>query len=162
MRNLALYAFARGYMFQIIIEEEIPAPKNVVWDVICNTSDYPSWNPFVVACHSTFEVGSPIVMKVRVLPFMAMSQTESIRQNIKGELLEYGIHIPAGILHSSRQHILASINPNTTRYRSVFMLEGALAPLVSLLLGSQLHRGFRDMTTGIVMQAKKLNAAQAV
>lgn len=145
-------------MMQILLEAEIPAPKNVVWDVICNTRDYPSWNTFVVACDSSFEVGSPIVMRVKVLPFIAMRQKESIRQNIKGERLEYGIKIPFGILSSSRQHILTSINATTTKYESVFILNGVLAPIVDILLGRQLKRGFSDMTNGIVMQAKKIHA----
>jgi hypothetical protein len=148
-------------MMQIILEEKIPVPRNVVWDVICNTRDYPSWNKFVVACHSSFEVGTPIVMSVKVLPFIAMRQKESIRQNIKGELLEYGIKIPLGILSSSRQHILTSIDANTTKYESVFILNGALAPIVDILLGHQLKRGFSDMTNGIVIQAKKLNALKS-
>lgn len=145
-------------MFQIILTENIPAPRNTVWDVICNTDDYPNWNPFVVACHSSFAVGSPIVMKVKVLPFMAMQQTESVRQNRPGELLEYGIKLPLGLLTSSRQHILTSIDSNTTQYESVFILEGILSPIVSALLGNQLKRGFSDMTRGIVMQSKKLSA----
>ena len=145
-------------MFQIILKEEIPVPKQVVWDVICNTSDYPSWNTFVVACQSSFEVGSPIVMKVKVLPFMALHQKESIRQNIKGDLLEYGIKIPLGILSSSRQHVLKSVDANTTHYESIFILKGALSPIVSALLGGQLKKGFADMTSGIVMQAKKIHS----
>ncbi len=149
-------------MFQIILQEEIPVPKHVVWDVICNTDDYPIWNAFVVACDSTFEVGAPIVMQVKVLPFIAMRQKETILQNIPGELLEYGIKMPFGILASSRQHILTSIDENTTRYESVFILKGALSSTVSGLLGSQLKRGFNDMTNGIAMRAKKIHALKNV
>ena len=92
---------------------------------------------------------------------MAMRQKESVRQTIKGELIEYGIQIPFGILYSSRKHILKSIDENTTRYQSVFILDGILSPVVGMLLGKQLRRGFSDMTDGIVSRSLKKHTAQA-
>jgi hypothetical protein len=140
-------------MFQIILSEEIKAPGSVVWSVLMNTEDYPKWNTFVVACDSTFEKGAPINMRVRLLPFLTMSQKETVLENREGELLEYGISIPFGILSSSRQHKLTPIDSTTTRYESIFCLRGLFSPLVGLLLGSQLKRGFGDMTRGVVSRS---------
>jgi hypothetical protein len=140
-------------MFQIRQSEKIKSPQKVVWDVITHTEDYPDWNKFVVACDSTFEVGSAIKMKVRVLPFITLPQNETIFQNEEGTFLEYGIKIPGGILSSSRQHILTATGLNTTLYESVFILKGFLAPLVGYLLGSQLQRGFSDMTHGVAKRS---------
>jgi len=141
--------------FEIILSEQIAAPKDTVWEVISDTSKYPEWNTFVVKCESSFEVGSPIKMRVRVLPFFAMPQKETILQNQPGDFLEYGINVP-GLLKSSRQHRLTVINDNLTRYDSVFMLKGILAPVVGFLLGNQLKRGFNDMTRGVVDRALSL------
>jgi len=140
-------------MFQIILKEDIEAPREIVWDVISRTSEYPQWNKFVVSCQSTFQVGSPIVMFVKVLPFMPMRQKETILQHTPGEFLEYGINIPLGLLSSSRQHILKATDPGKTTYESVFVLNGLLSSLVGVLLGSQLRRGFSDMTQGIVSRS---------
>lgn len=140
-------------MFQIILKEEIKAPKEIVWDVISNTADYPKWNKFVVSCKSSFQVGSPIVMTVKVLPFMPMKQKETILKHTPGEFLEYGVNIPLGILSSSRQHILSSNDSNNTTYESVFILKGLLSSLVGFLLGAQLRRGFGDMTNGIARRS---------
>ncbi len=145
-------------MFQINLKEEINAPQAVVWDVITRTADYPKWNKFVVACESTFQVGSPIVMKVKVLPFMPMRQKETILKIKPGEFLEYGIDIPFGILSSSRQHILKAIDSDRTTYESVFILNGLLSSLVGFLLGTQLNRGFRDMTKGIASRSLEIHA----
>ncbi len=145
-------------MFQIKLSEEINVPKDIVWGVISNTDDYPIWNKFVVECDSTFKVGSPIKMKVKVFPFMAMPQKETILKNKEYEFLEYGIKMPLGILTSSRQHILTSSGSETTKYESVFILKGLLAPLVGFLLGSQLNRGFSDMTSGVAARSLEVYA----
>lgn len=145
-------------MFQIVQRERIRAPRQRVWEVICKTDDYPEWNPFVVACDSSFAVGSLIRMRVRVLPWFAMPQTETVRANREGEFLEYGIRLPLGLLESSRQHYLSELNANTSHYESRFCLRGPLAPLVSVLLGAQLRRGFREMTLGIVARASERSA----
>lgn len=145
-------------MFQIMLKEEIKAPREIVWDVISRTSEYPQWNKFVVSCQSTLQVGSPIVMYVKVLPFMPMRQKETILQKTPGEFLEYGINIPFGILSSSRQHILKSADSGKTTYESVFILKGLLSSLVGVLLGSQLRRGFSDMTKGIASRSLEMYA----
>jgi hypothetical protein len=55
-------------------------------------------------------------------------------------------------------HILKSLDVNTTQYQSVFVLKGILSPIVGMLLGRQLRRGFSEMTDGIVTQAVKIQA----
>ena len=143
-------------MLSIMFTKEINAPKDTVWNVITDTAAYPEWNPFVVACKSSFAVGSPIVMKVRLLPSLTITQKETIQQNRPGEFLAYGINIPLSILSSTRQQILTAIDDNTTRYESVFILKGLLSPLVSLMLKTQLTRGFSEMTEGLVQRASAL------
>jgi hypothetical protein len=149
-------------MYQIRLSKVIETPKKVVWDVLSNTKDYPIWNKFVVACDSTFQVGAPIKMKVKVLPFMAMPQKETILQNREEEFLEYGIRIPMGILSSYRQHILTATDADTTQYESVFILKGLLAPLVGLLLGPLLKRGFGDMTDGVASRSVELYTSKGL
>ncbi len=140
-------------MLSINFTREIKAPKQTVWDVITDTAAYAEWNPFVPSCKTSFAVGSPIVMKVRLLPSLTITQKETIQQNRPGEFLAYGINIPLSILSSTRQQILTAIDENTTRYESVFILKGLLSPLVSMMLKAQLTRGFSEMTEGLVRRA---------
>ena len=149
-------------MFQIHFTEEIEAPKNIVWDVITDLDDYPSWNKFVVTCRSTLAVGSAIDMKVKLFPFMKISQNETILANDEGDLLEYGMNMPFGLLYSSRKHILTETGTNYTNYKSVFVLKGWLSPVVGFLVGSQLRRGFREMTSGIAERAQGIYAVRNV
>lgn len=148
-------------MIEILHTETVAAPSDTVWNVIADMDSYKEWNRFVVGCKSSLKVGEPIMMWVRVLPWFAMPQRETIVAHREGEFLEYGIKLPLGMLSSSRQHNVRSVDEKTAQYDSVFRLQGWFAPVVSVMLKSQLQRGFNDMTAGIVQRAESLNKAQA-
>ena len=143
-------------MFSITLLKEIKAPVKSLWEVITDVEEYPQWNPYVVYCESDFTPGSAIKMKVKLLPWLTIKQKETIRDNESEEFLEYGISLPLGLLTSTRQHILTSLGNHNSRYESVFILKGVLAPLVELLLGRQLKRGFEEMTDALVLRAANL------
>lgn len=136
---------------------EIAAPAERVWEVIVDLPRYSEWNPFVVACRSTLEVGDPISMRVRVLPFLAQPQREWILEHEPGRRLCYGLRgAPLGSLASRRCHSLRALGPGKALYESHFELRGWLAPLVQGLLGRQLARGFREMSEAIRSRAVTL------
>jgi hypothetical protein len=144
----------------LIIEHdlEIAAPSETVWVVITDLASYPAWNPFVVACASTLEPGAPIAMRVRVLPFFAQPQRERIFAHVPGRRLSYGVPMrPFGSLASSRSHSVTAVAPGRTRYVSHFELTGWLAPVVALLLGNRLARGFTAMSNAIKTRAEILH-----
>ena len=108
---------------------EIEAPKDVVWSVIADFAAYAEWNPFVVACSSELRVGAPMAMTVR-LGDRQREQVEFVSRVVEGELFEYRMKPVGPLLHSYRQHEVASQADGRTRYRSTFELNGWLAPLV--------------------------------
>ena len=141
----------------IEFKHTIKAPVATVWGVLSNQQAYPEWNPFVVESRSTLVVGEPIVMQVRVLPFFAQPQTEFIWEHEPEKLLSYGIKGDAlGALKSYRSHRLAPLADGGTEYQSFFQLSGWFAPVVGLLLGRQLRRGFREMSQAISDRAEQL------
>ena len=146
-------------MFEIYFTEKINAPADRVWQVITKIEDYPQWNSFVEECKTTFEVGSEIKMKVRMFPFFAVHQTETITQYVEGELIEYCLSRPSRSLSSSRKHIVTSISENCTEYVSQFMLDGSLSGMLQLLIGRQLRRGFAAMTRGIVERSESMTGS---
>jgi hypothetical protein len=140
---------------------EVAAPAATVWQVITDLDRYPDWNPFVVACRSTLEPGAAIVMRVRVLPWIAQPQRETVFEHVPGHLLRYGI-APAGLgaLASSRTHEVTALAPERARYESRFVLEGWLAPVVAALLGRRLAAGFAAMSDAIRTRAEVLHAGR--
>lgn len=126
--------------------------------MIVDLERYPEWNPFVVACASTLAVGSPIVMKVRVLPWLAQRQRETIFEHRPGRFLRYGIRpLPLGALTSSRSHAVEPASETRTRYVSRFELRGWLAPVVETLLRMRLRAGFAAMSTALARRAVELH-----
>ena len=118
----------------LVIEHahEVAAPPDRVWQVVCDLSRYPEWNPFVVQCASTLTVGDPIDMRVRLFSAWAQPQREWIFEHVPGRRLCYGL--PPGRLNalaSRRSHDVTPSGAGGSRYVSHFELSGWLAPLVA-------------------------------
>jgi hypothetical protein len=138
---------------------EVAAPAATVWTVITDLARYPEWNPFVVACRSTLAPGSPIDMRVRVLPFVAQPQRETIFEHVPGRRLSYGLApLPLDALASRRSHEVEPVDATRARYVSDFRLDGWLAPVVATLLGQRLGAGFAAMSAAIKARAEALHA----
>lgn len=136
---------------------EVAAPVERVWQVIVDLDRYPEWNPFVVACRSSLRVGEPIDMRVRVVPFFAQPQRETILAHEPGRLLCYGLpKRGSGALVSRRCHELEPLGSERTRYVSRFELEGWMEPVVRTLLGRQLAGGFAAMSAAIGARVESL------
>jgi uncharacterized protein YndB with AHSA1/START domain len=136
---------------------EIAAPAERVWQVICDLDRYPEWNPFVVACRSSLRVGDRIDMRVRVFPFFAQPQHETILEHEPGRRLCYGLpRRGSGALVSRRCHEVEAQGAARTRYVSRFELEGWMEPVVRRLLGGRLAEGFAAMSAAIGQRAESL------
>lgn len=141
---------------------EINASPEQVWAVLADLDAYPQWNTFVEQCQSTLKVGDPILMRVRVLPFMAQPQKEFIFEHEPGRLLSYGIKpAPLGAMKSYRSHTIEPLADGRTRYESNFELSGWFSPVVGLLLARFLRDGFRRMSQGIKDEAERRAAVGA-
>jgi len=137
----------------------IEAPVEVVWEVISDLPRYAEWNPFVVECASSLDVGDPIVMRVQIFPSFAQSQTEVIKGHTPGEHLCYGLPPqPLGALESLRCHDVKALGESRTAYHSSFELSGWLSSVVERLLGRRLRAGFGAMTDAIGARAEALHA----
>jgi hypothetical protein len=138
-------------------EHPISASAEIVWQVLTDLPSYGEWNPFVVAASSSLVVGEPIDMKVRVLSFMTQSQRETISHYEPGRSYCYGLaRNRVGALHSERCHVVQPTGPDGCTYVSRFELAGWLSPLVSLLLGRSLRRGFTAMSAAVKERAESL------
>jgi len=140
--------------FSINHSFKVEAKKSTLWHIITDTEQYKDWNPFVTDCHTSFEVGSPIFLKVQLLPLASISQRETILLFQEGERFDYGIQLPLGALTSQRSHQLTQLNNGDVWYRSTFELSGWLSPLVKLLLFKALVNGFESMTHALIRRAE--------
>lgn len=146
--------------FRIDKTLEINAPAEVVWQVITDLPRYGEWNPFVRECRSTLKPGDVIEMTVQ-LTAKPQKVVEVMNEFVPGRRFAYHMKpAPLGALHSLRAHNVEPAGPGTSRYRSEFMLDGWLMPLVRGLLGGAMARGFEGMSQGIKRRAEELWARQ--
>jgi hypothetical protein len=76
---------------------------------------------------------------------------------VRGRRFAYGMKpFPFGSLRSERSHDVEGVGASKTRYRSHFELRGWLVPVVRMLLGARLERGFEGMSNAIKGRAETL------
>ena len=143
--------------FVIDLTREIAAPPEIVWRVITDLGAYGEWNTFVVRCESTLRPGDPIRMWVHVVPWFAQAQTEMVFEHVPLERLCYGVAAGRfGPIRSRRCHEIRAAAGGRTHYRSHFELAGVAHPIVRLLLGERLRKGFTSMTDALARRAESL------
>ncbi len=140
---------------------DIEAPISLVWEVVTDLPRYGEWNPFVVRAVSSLAVGDPIAMHVRVLPFFAQPQRETILDLAPQTRVCWGVPGHAGSpIRSRRCQEMHADGDARTRYVSDFALAGWLAPVVMTILGGRLRAGFEAMTNAVKERAELLQRAR--
>jgi hypothetical protein len=61
-------------------EIEIDAPADLVFRILTDLPGYTRWNPFTPRAVSTLEIGAPIDMRVRLMPFYTRGQREFVSE----------------------------------------------------------------------------------
>ena len=126
-----------------------------VWGVLTDFAVYGDWNPFVVACDCDLHPGRAIVMQV-VLGKRVVRQKEWIIAVEPGHYFTYGIRPIPVFLRSHRSHTLEALPDGTCQYTSHFQLSGLLSPVIEMLMGRAMRKGFAGMTQALVARAEAL------
>lgn len=135
---------------------DIAAPPETVWGVLTDFGSYDQWNPLAVRCKTSLVPGEPIDMWVDLGPGPLLRQREWVRSHTPGQEFSYRMRpVPAGALRSLRSQALTPLEGGRTRYTAHFEIRGWLQPLVQLLLGRQLRRGFDGVAAGLKAQAER-------
>ena len=105
---------------------------------------------------ATLAIVVPTVLLQFILPGRRpLRQREWVRTHSHGREFSYAMKpLPLGALRSLRTQSIAPLADGRTRYTSHFELSGWLHPLVRLLLGARLRRGFHAMTASLATRAE--------
>ncbi len=143
---------------KFVIDEtvEINAPPETVWNVLTDFPRYGEWNPFCLECRSSLVPGEAIEMTVQ-LTARPQKVVEWINGHLPGRHFAYNMKpVPLGALTSLRSHGVEAFGAGVTRYHSYFRLSGWMMPLVRALYGTNLKKGFGDMTKAVARRAEQL------
>lgn len=130
---------------------EISAPREAVWDVLVDVARYPEWNPFTIAVDTTFAVGSPVRMRVALLPWLVIPQREVISSYDEGRSFSWGTTmVGPWFLQADRTQVLEDLPDGTgTRYTTTDTFTGGAVPVNHLLTGRLVQRGFDGVASGL-------------
>lgn len=147
MRRLFRYSYKS--------EAEINAPKRDVWQVLTDGHAYPEWNPFTVKIETDWQIGHKIHLHVKFKPASAPSvRTEYISvfkpEDELGWSLDWGI-----LLKAERTQRITEMDKGKTYYFNEDVIEGPLSPLVHLIYGKLIQKGFEAVAASLKKYMEK-------
>jgi hypothetical protein len=136
---------------------EIHASVDTVWRILVDLDNYHTWNRFTPKVETTLEVGSPVLLHVQMTPKKMLKQKEWVRVVKPRSELTWGMTMGHPIfLAARRSQTLTPLDEFTTRYQTVDRMSGILVPLVMLLYGKKIKRGFDAVAEGLRARAESL------
>ena len=138
---------------------EIDAPVERVWDILVDVDRYGEWNPFTTRVDTDLRVGSPVDLHVTLGPLKVV-QPERMEAVERPHLLAWSTKIGNPFLLSARrdQH-LEALDDTRCRYQTNDVFSGLLTPLVMLLFGRLIRRGFNDMARALKARAEDISGS---
>lgn len=135
---------------------QINAPIDLVWEVLTDVEKYGEWNPFTSQARTDFKIGSPAHLLVRMGP-TKFRITETVCAFEKPRLIAWSRKFGTSwLLFVVREQHLEPTSDDSCSYHNVDLLNGVLSPIISLLFGGYIRRGFSDVGVGLKLRAETL------
>ena len=135
----------------------INAPLARVWSVLVDLEHYSEWNTFVPSMQSSFQVGSLLTMRVRLRKWLYVKSVETITAIEPRHLLAWKTRSPDWLNQGERFQVITELDAETTRYWTREAFTGIFAPVIKILFGRDLQRGFDAVAQNLKMRAESNN-----
>lgn len=132
----------------------IEAPVETVWRVLTDFDRYGEWNPFTPSVKAELAMGARVDMRVTMGAFR-LKQTEIICALEPPTRLAWRTTIGGRwLLHAVREQRLEVLGDANCRYATEDEFKGVLMPLVILLTGGFVRRGFNAVAVALKQRAE--------
>ena len=132
----------------------IDAPVETVWRVLTDFDRYVEWNPFTPYVDAELAMGARVDMRVAMGPFR-LKQTEIVCALEPPSRLAWRTTVGARwLLQAVREQRIESLGDDTCRYATSDAFRGVLMPLVILLTGGFVRRGFNAVAVALKRRAE--------
>lgn len=139
----------RFFRFTYKSEAEIDATRQTVWKVLADSSSYPKWNPFTIRVDSEWKLGKEVFLTVRMKPNQTPTRrTEYLAKFKDPEVMAWGLDW-GWWLKAMRTQRLEVINARKTKYLNEDIIYGLLSPLVHVLFGKWVQKGFNEIAVAL-------------
>lgn len=150
-------------MFDFVVETRpltIDAPAETVWDILTDAPRYGEWNPFTIRIETDFKTGSPVRAHVLLgrLPVNVTEHTDVAEP--PGRLTWSSIYWSRTLLTAAKTQVITARGPDRCAYHTTDAMAGLLAPVVQVLFGRAIRRGFEETAHALKARAEKLHASQ--
>jgi hypothetical protein len=144
--------FEKRYKASSIIESDVKK----VWDILVDQKEYHAWNPFTPKIETDWKVGSKVKLTVNMKPGKApILQTEHLRKINHQSELAWGMNW-TGFLKAERIQRITSLPDGKIEYFTEDVISGIMCPLVHILYGKYIQRGFENVAESLKTYAEKL------
>lgn len=135
----------------------INAPREYVWDILCDLHQYPDWNPFSYKVESTLNVGDPIDLYVKMEKRGLRQQRETVCIVNKPVQLSWNMKLgAASILQAQRDQWLTATGEQQCTYQTSDTFSGLLTPVVLALFESDIKTGFNAVAYALKQRTEML------
>lgn len=147
-------------------EADIAAPRELVWSILTDLPRYPEWNPFTVRVRTTFEVGAPVELRVRMMGGLFrywpggwyQNQVEYLRAYEPGRKVCWGDDaMMGGRVTAVRCQWIEDLPGGGTRYVNEDDIGGPLERVVIRYFGSSMQVGFDSVAEALKARAEALH-----
>ena len=128
---------------------DIKAKKEIVWHVLTELSKYPEWNTFTPEVDTQWQLNEKVVLTVKMNPNKKpIQQIEYLLSYAPTDQLSWGMNW--GIfLKAERVQRLTRVDGDETNYFTEDVISGLLSPMVNLIYGKSIQRGFDQVAKGL-------------
>lgn len=139
--------FKKSYTASSVIDVD----QQILWDILINQEEYNLWNPFTPKIETDWKIGSKVKLTVNMKPGKSpIIQTENLVKLNPSNELAWGMNWGV-FLHAERIQRLTKVSDGSTEYFTEDVISGLLCPIVHLMYGKYIQKGFE----GIAISLKK-------
>jgi hypothetical protein len=157
---IILILVAALYTKQVYTEVDIQAPKQRVWKVITNVSDFHRWNPFINQAIGEIRIGAPVKLHLQSPDVNGMNIDVAITKiDPNNELRWLGrLDGVPGLFDGEHIFTIESVrnNNNRTHFIQREFFNGILVPFFAYQLDTNYTPGFNTMNHALKTEAERV------
>jgi hypothetical protein len=153
-----LILVATFYTKQVYTEIDIQAPKQRVWKVVTNISDFHRWNPFMNEAIGEIRIGAPLNIHLQPPNAKGMNIDVVITKiDPNNELRWLGVDGIPGLFDGEHIFTIESVrnNNNSTHFIQREVFNGILVPFFAYQLDTNYTPGFKAMNHALKTEAER-------